>query len=200
MGEEAGRERVRLEKRGPSPKPALHLVPIYCGSRAFLLPPLAEKLSAVFGLRIEQHPPDFDPEAAFDPSRGQYNSRILLAQLLKGNDRDGRRILGVTSVDLFIPVLTYVFGEAQLDGPAAVVSAYRLDNEIYGLPPDPGLLLERLCKEAIHELGHTYNLLHCHQYGCVMGSVARVDGVDLKSDRFCLSCLQALRGRTVVGA
>ena len=109
-------------------------------------------------------PPSFDPELAFDSSRGQYNSRILLAQLLR-EPRPGRP-RGAhprrSGVDLFIPVLTFVFGEAQLGDRAAVVSAYRLDNQLYGLPPSPDLLFERLVKEAVHELGHTYGLLHCH--------------------------------------
>jgi hypothetical protein len=64
-------------------------------------------------------------------------------------------VLGIAGVDLFIPILTYVFGEAQLAGRAAVVSTYRLDNALYGLPANHRLLLDRLAKEAIHELGHT---------------------------------------------
>ena len=99
----------------------------------------------------------------------------------------------MAGVDLFIPVLTYVFGEAQLAGRAAVVSTHRLDCQLYGLPANRKLLLQRLRKEAIHELGHTYNLLHCHQHPCVMMSSTYVEGIDLKSDRFCDRCLDQLR-------
>jgi archaemetzincin len=166
----------------------LRIIPIYCGPQAPLLQPLAERLTQVFGLRVEQHPPGFDPELAFDASRGQYNSRILLGRLLRDSPQDEARVLGVTAVDLFIPVLTFVFGEAQLKGRAAAVSTYRLDNEIYGLAPDPKLLFERLCKEAIHELGHTYNLMHCHESRCVMLSSTYVEEIDLKSDQFCPRC------------
>ena len=171
----------------------LHLVPIYCGARAGLIAPLAAKLTQAFGFRVQQHPPGFDPEVAYDSSRGQYNSRILLALLLQDTPEDASRVLGVTSVDLFIPVLTYVFGEAQLDGRAAVVSINRLDTEVYGLPPDPDLLFERLSKEAIHELGHTFNLLHCREDHCVMASSTYVESIDLKSNRFCDGCLRTLR-------
>ena len=171
----------------------LHLVPIYCGDARNLVAPLAARLSAVFRLRVEQHPPSFDPELAFDPARGQYNSRILLAQLLNQQPGGATRILGVAGVDLFIPVLTYVFGEAQLDGRAAVVSTYRLDNQIYGLPADRDLLFERLCKESVHELGHTYNLVHCHRHPCVMLSSPQVEAIDLKSEQFCEACLSGLR-------
>lgn len=173
----------------------LWIVPIYCGTRAGLLPTLAEKLGHVFGLEVEQHPPAFDPEEAFDVQRGQYSSRKLLASLLESTPDRAERILGVTGVDLFIPVLTFVFGEAQLDGRAAVVSTCRLENTFYGLPERRGLLLERLSKEAIHELGHTYELIHCPDFDCVMSSSTQIDGIDLKSERFCADCTQTLRAK-----
>ena len=171
----------------------LRLVPIFCGAQRDLLPPLVEAMDSAFGLQVELQPPSFDPELAFDSSRGQYNSRILLAQLLRETPAETTRVLGVAGVDLFIPVLTYVFGEAQLDGRAAVVSTHRLDCQLYGLPHNRPLLLQRLRKEVIHELGHTYNLVHCHQHPCVMMSSTYVEGIDLKSDRFCDRCLVRLR-------
>ena len=89
---------------------------------------------------------------------------------------------------MYIPVLTFVFGEARLNGRCAVVSSYRLDNKFYGLPDNPALLQERLLKEAIHELGHTYGLLHCHNPECVMKSSTYVEEIDFKSSRFCDKC------------
>jgi archaemetzincin len=186
-------------RRRAKPGATLHLVPLYCGERAHLLDPLAERLGATFGLQVEQHAPHFDPEQAFDGGRGQYNTRVLLARLREAAPPGASRVLGVTAVDLFVPVLTYVFGEAELDGPSAVVSAFRLDNELYGLPADPELLFARLVKEAVHELGHTYALLHCRRSSCVMNSSTYVEGIDLKSDRFCDSCLRALRRRLAGG-
>jgi archaemetzincin len=171
----------------------LYIVPIHPGPSRDFLAPLAAKLAEVFGLPTALRSHSFDPELAFDASRGQYNSRLLLAQLLHDKPQDTTRILGVTGVDLFIPVLTHVFGEAQLDGPAAVVSAYRLDNQIYGLAPNRDLFLNRLCKEAIHELGHTYHLVHCRAQRCVMMSSTYVEDIDLKSDRFCTACLNRVR-------
>ena len=171
----------------------LRVVPIHCGTRAPLLGPLGERLQKTFGLEVRHSPPGFDCEIAFDESRGQYNSRVLLAQLLQDTPPEVSRVLGVAGVDLFIPVLTYVFGEAQLGGRAAVVSLHRLDDEIYGLPPNPKRLSQRLDKEAVHELGHTFNLVHCHHDQCVMASSTYVEEIDLKSDRFCATCLAAVR-------
>jgi archaemetzincin len=171
----------------------LRLVPIYCGTEGDFLQPLAEKLARTFGLRVEQQTPGFDPELAFDSSRGQYNSRILLARLLQDTPKDTARVLGITGVDLFIPALTFVFGEAQLAGRAAAVSTYRLNGQLYGLPDDPDLLFERLCKEALHELGHTYDLVHCQNGRCVMTSSTYVEDIDIKSDQFCRRCYRALQ-------
>jgi archaemetzincin len=128
-----------------------------------------------------------DPAFAFDTQRSQYRSDLLLLRLasIVGG---GGKILGLTDLDLFIPVLTFVFGEAQLNGRAALVSTYRLRSEMYGLSPDPDLLLERLVKEALHELGHTRGLLHCYQTDCVMQPSTYAELIDLKPARFCSRC------------
>lgn len=166
----------------------LTLVPIYFSDSGALLPQLTARLADTFNLEVRVRPPWFDPELAFDSSRGQYNSTAILGQLLSESAEKANRVLGVTSVDLFIPVLTYVFGEAQLSGRAAVVSTQRLRSEAYGLPPDASLLCQRLEKEAIHELGHTFGLLHCRDSECVMRSSTYVEQIDLKSTRFCPAC------------
>ncbi|MDH3284701.1 MAG: archaemetzincin family Zn-dependent metalloprotease [Acidobacteriota bacterium] len=171
----------------------LRLVPIYCGSQVDMLASLASRLEQTFGLHPVQHPPGFDPEQAYESSRGQYNSRVLLDLLRRELPGGEGRVLGVTSIDLFIPVLTFVFGEAQLSGRAAVVSTHRLDPTHYGLPADRDALFERLCKESIHELGHTFRLLHCADDRCVMTSSMYVDGIDIKGSRLCDGCLQLLR-------
>ena len=73
-----------------------------------------------------------------------------------------------------------------------VVSAHRLRQEFYGLPTDPELLHERLLKEALHELGHTYGLRHCPDYTCVMSASNGVERIDLKRAEFCPACTQLI--------
>src|SRR5512132_1121906 len=87
------------------------------------------------------------PRPAFVPRRRQHASGVVLRWLLEAGPRGGK-VLGITDRDLFIPILTYVFGEAQLGGGAAVVSTARLleDVELFGRK----LLVERLAKEAVH--------------------------------------------------
>ena len=137
-----------------------------------------------------------DPAPAFDPSRNQYHSSFLLASLLEQFPRHEGKILGVTSNDLFVPVLTYVFGEAQLDGTAAIVSSFRLDERFYGLPENDHVFVERLIKETVHELGHTFGLVHCQQFQCVMHSSTSVEEIDVKSAEFCSECEEQLRSKT----
>lgn len=168
------------------------LVPIHLAEGRSLLRRLEVRLADAFGLEVEVRRPWFDPDRCFDPSRGQYNSTLFLAQLQGGTGAAFARVLGVTSVDLFIPVLSYVFGEAQLPGRAAVMSLHRLAPELYGLPADPARLTERAEKEAIHELGHTWGLIHCRQPECVMRSSTYVEEIDLKGPRFCGECRKAL--------
>lgn len=133
-----------------------------------------------------------DPAFAFEPSRGQYWSTPIL-ELLEGLvPEPAGRIFGITQVDLFIPILTFVFGEAFLARPPAVISLHRLRPEFYGLPTDPGLVLNRASTEAVHELGHTYGLLHCAQSACVMHASRVADEIDLKGPGFCAECAEPL--------
>jgi len=102
-------------------------------------------------------------------------------------------VLGITGHDLYIPILTFVFGEAQMGGPCSVVSSHRLRQEFYGLPPDRKLLANRLLTECVHELGHTLDLTHCRDYQCVMASSHAVEWIDLKESRFCPECSMKAR-------
>ena len=132
-----------------------------------------------------------DVRFARDERRGQFHSTAILDQLERTTDT-GARVLGVGSCDLYVPVLTFVFGEARLDGNCAVVSTARLGEEFYGLPPSPALLRQRLIKEAVHELGHTFGLRHCPDWRCVMTSSHAVERLDVKTAEFCSRCQQVV--------
>lgn len=176
----------------------LELVPIYLAGRREPLRGLAEALARAFDADVRTRVPWFDPEQSFDPQRGQYRSTTLLRELCAAPGDGAERVLGVTTVDLFVPVLTYVFGEAELDGRAAVVSTHRLDPTVYGMPADERLLAARLRKEAVHELGHAFGLVHCAEPDCVMHGSTYVEEIDQKSDHFCESCARLTRGDDVL--
>jgi archaemetzincin len=149
---------------------------------------LRDQLEARFLTKVNISRHDFDSRDFLDLHRNQYSSSAIIERLEKNLPAEASKVLAVTGLDLYIPVLTFVFGEARLNGLCAVVSSYRLDTKFYGLPNNPALLQERLLKEAIHELGHTYGLYHCHNQECVMKSSTYVEEIDFKSSRFCEKC------------
>jgi predicted Zn-dependent protease len=116
---------------------------------------IVSTLQEVYAQAVAVERAGLDLEQAYDSSRRQNNSTALLAQILDGSNDPSRKKVAIVDVDLFIPVLTFVFGEAQLGGSAAIVSTHRLSNQFYGLPANPQLLLLRLEKEVVHEVGHT---------------------------------------------
>jgi len=153
-----------------------------------LLEHLAGALTSSLRVPCRILEPPLDPKLAFHPERGQYHSSELLAAMQPYAENRAWRVLGVTGVDLYIPILTFVFGEAQMGGPCAIVSLHRLQQEFYGLPQDHGVLMERLAKEAVHEVGHTLDLTHCDDYSCAMAPSHAVEWIDLKESALCLSC------------
>jgi archaemetzincin len=164
------------------------------------LPSLVARLRSVFGLGVSvASPGKIDPAPSFNVSRNQYFSTQLLLSLLETFPNTDGKLLGITSLDLYVPVLTYVFGEAQLDGRSAVISFHRLDETFYGFPSNEELLVERLEKEAIHELGHTFGLVHCENYMCVMHSSTAVEEVDVRPSDFCVDCGRMLKERIARG-
>ena len=157
-----------------------------------LLQDLRPAIEEILSVRCTVLPLRLDPELAFHGERQQYHSSEILRRMQGYLTADSWRILGVAAVDLYIPILTFVFGEAQMGGPCAVLSTHRLRQEFYGLASDNELLRERLLKEAVHEVGHTLNLTHCDDYQCVMASSHAVEWIDLKGSALCGACRSAL--------
>jgi archaemetzincin len=171
--------------------PYIYIVPIELDDHTYL-----EKMERFIfetfhkATKIEEM--QIDLARAFDPNRIQHNSSLILQQLIRQPPPDADKVLGVLDVDLFIPILTFVFGEAQLQGIGAVVSTHRLHNHFYGLPESRELTTDRLLKEAVHELGHTFGLIHCLQPRCVMNASTYVENIDQKPVEFCTLCQKNL--------
>lgn len=135
---------------------------------------------------------ELDVAAAFSRDRRQYAADLILAELQSWPTVPGLRRIGVTDVDLFLPVFAHVLGSAQLGGPAGVASSHRLRPEFAGEPADPAVLRLRLLKEVLHELGHTCGLVHCGSSWCVMSASPLPEHVDLKDPSYCAACAGTL--------
>jgi len=153
-----------------------------------LLENLRAAIPGMLDVACEILPYVLDPTPSYHPERQQYHSSEILHRMQSLVRPHDWRFLAIADVDLYIPILKYVFGEAQMGGPCAVISTYRLRQEFYGLDRDDALLNRRLLKESVHELGHTLDLRHCQDYRCVMASSHAVEWIDLREATLCQSC------------
>jgi len=129
---------------------------------------------------------------AFSRDRRQYSADVLLSALLNPSPQASVKRLGVTDVDLYLPVFAHVLGSAQLDGKVGIASTHRLRPEFAGDPADRQVLRLRILKEVLHELGHTFGLVHCGLSWCVMSASLLPEHVDLKDPSYCRSCAETI--------
>ena len=148
---------------------------------------LVEKeVQSVFGYHTMTHPVLSDISFAYDENRKQYHSTAVLQKLSDNAPENCFKIIGITGLDLFIPILTHVYGEAQLGGKACMISTYRLHEDLE--TESYSKIHDRIVKEAIHELGHTFSLRHCDSSSCIMHYCRAIQDVDMKSEQFCRYC------------
>ena len=152
-----------------------------------LIDPVARMIRKAFGFETIVTPILEDIEFAWDTARGQYHSTPILDRLAFKAPPRAVKVAALCRVDLFIPILTYVYGEAQLNGRACIVSSYRLEDRLTGSEPEESFIA-RIAKEIIHELGHTFDLRHCPDPVCLMHYCRNESDVDHKSDQFCRYC------------
>lgn len=137
-------------------------------------------------------------ESAYDYDRQQYVAMYILGDMYKKlKFPPNTKVLGVTDVDIATPTDTFspgtdpafVFGLAIDKGNMALISIRRMDPRYYvGGKPNDELAIQRMQKEAIHELGHLFGLDNVNAPGCVMFLPKNLRELDRKTDNFCLEC------------
>ena len=169
----------------------IYLIPIGDVEKETLLKlswALREKFERVF----EMGEPLPLSEDAYRPRRKQYFASPILEELKQNIPEDAEKVLGVLDVDIFVPALNFIFGQADLGGKVALISLTRLREEFYGNRKNEKLFFERTVKEAVHELGHTFGLRHCGNQKCVMYFSNSLRDTDIKEADFCEQCREKL--------
>jgi archaemetzincin len=175
----------------------VHLLPV--GKvEVSLLEGLRAAIPQCLGVACEILPVALDPVPSYHVERQQYHSSEILERMQAFLRPEAWRLLGIADVDLYIPILKYVFGEAEMGGPCALVSSHRLRQDFYGLGRDDAVLSRRLLKESVHELGHTLDLRHCQDYRCAMASSHSVEWIDLREAALCDSCRSQVEAKVAL--
>jgi archaemetzincin len=154
---------------------------------------IAAHVLGYFNLDADILPRLEHPAYAYSANRNQYNAATILKNVESMESHDYLKVIGLLDVDLFVPILTHVFGEAKQGGNCAVISLYRLKTSSEGSMASESLLLERAAKVALHELGHLFNLVHCMDRRCLMhfsGGLQELDETPLYFCRYCSKSLE----------
>ncbi|MGM0565607.1 MAG: archaemetzincin family Zn-dependent metalloprotease [Bacteroidota bacterium] len=153
---------------------------------------VAKAIREELGMQVNIVEKRIDLSDYYDINRRQYDGNKLMKLVESEFANTPGKIVALFNVDLFIPILTFIFGQAYLGGKIAIASKFRLRNEHYGLKPNELLLQDRFIKEVIHELGHALGLIHCPTPECVMRSSTYVEDIDQKRQNFCKNCRRLL--------
>lgn len=154
---------------------------------------VAANLQAVLGIPVDSLEPREIPKHAYQEHRHQFDAALILKHLKEPPFQDYLRIVALTNVDLCIPILTHVFGEAEMGGRVAVISGFRLRHNEDGSPVSLDRYYERLAKVALHEVAHTFSVYHCQIPKCLMRFSANVHQLDELEILFCERCDFMLR-------
>ena len=149
---------------------------------------IAGNIIAYLNLLAEIIPPAENPDYALNGKRLQYDAGTILMNLESSCLNNYEKVIGVFDVDLFVPIFSYVFGEAKQGGKYALVSLFRLKNNPDGSITPSSIFYERAAKVALHELGHLYNLFHCEDKQCLMHFSGGLEDLDETPLYFCRYC------------
>jgi len=152
---------------------------------------VSREIEMFFGYETKTIPLLENIDFAIDFKRNQYYSTIVREKLAERAPCNAINVLAITEYELFIPILTHVFGEAQLGGKTCIISTYRLVKDLPSMEWEKALKL-RIVKEALHELGHTFKLRHCKDKSCIMRYSRSMQDVDRKSNQLCRYCRRLL--------
>jgi archaemetzincin len=188
-----------LESAGPTARPSddapISVVPVGNIDER-LVRALVAPLSAAFGRVVTVQKALPGPKYALNPSRGQYHSAAILKRIETLRTGEWDAAIGIVDVDLFVPEVPFIFGEADRSTRAAIISLTRLRPEIGSMESRFETLQKRLLSEAVHQMGLIRGLAHCPNNRCVMFLSSTVQDTDKKGVQFCANCRKRLATET----
>ncbi len=147
-------------------------------------------LRDIMGVSVSVGKPSIASFDAYDKERKQYKILTIFKEISENRKNTKKKVLAIMDEDIYIHELNFVFGEADVASGVAIISLTRLRQTYYGFPEDRKLFLLRCLKEAIHVVGHLYNLDHCPNPLCVMHFSNRLADTDKKDYELCDVCLE----------
>jgi archaemetzincin len=149
---------------------------------------VAAQVTSRFGLKTEILPARKAPTYSFDKRRRQYDAAMIIHRVESGDFPGFDKLICIVGVDLFVPIFTHVLGQAREGGKCAVISLHRLTRLPDRSPAPMPLILERVSKVALHELGHLFDLVHCMDHGCLMHFSGDLEDLDRTRFDLCDYC------------
>lgn len=175
----------------------INLIPVQIKNNS-LIDFVKKQLELIFNSEILINNIELDLKNFFNESRNQYYSTEIISTSIPLTEQLNGKVILLVNVDLFVPVFTYLFGEAQLNGKLSIVSTFRLYEEFYTGRTNDKLFYKRVLKEVLHELGHNFGLIHCENWNCVMHSSAGIEEVDVKGEFYCKKCEAVVRNNFTI--
>lgn len=168
-------------------------IEIICFGRIenYVLDYLKKNLTKIFNAEVSIGSLQDLPKYAYRKKRNQYLASVILDRLAKPKSPN-QKILAIIDKQLYVLKLNFVFGLADFPKGVCIISLGRLYQSFYGLREDRDLFLKRSLKEAVHEIGHLLNLVHCPDPACVMYFSNSLLDTDRKDYRFCVNCQRRL--------
>lgn len=132
------------------------------------------------------------PKYAYNPTREQYHSSAILKRVETARVPEWDAAVGITEVDLFVPEVPFIFGEADRSTRSALISLRRLRAEAGAPEMRRDILSRRFVSEVIHQIGLIRGLAHCPNNRCVMYFAAAVSDIDKRGSSLCANCRKRL--------
>ncbi|PMP65728.1 MAG: peptidase zinc-dependent [Thermodesulfobacterium geofontis] len=166
---------------------------LFCTLKEKELENLKEHLKNIYSSQLDIAYLYLDISKAYDFRKNQYLADIIMGEAKKLKKDPKEKWLLVVDVDLYASGLNFIFGQADIRSGIGIISLTRLKPEFYGQKPNEKLFLERILKEATHELGHLFYLPHCENPKCVMAFSNSILDTDRKDKQLCEGCKNILK-------